>query len=729
MIHKKNDFYVRTVEEEAEEKRKYKLELCFRCPFYECELVKEYISNKSALAKNTSIDHIVPKVIRIDETAEDSSEESIVVAVPIKENDEIIDPDIGYIENELKNGCVMNNDLVQIECDSQWVAGGIGTDFQINIREHTKEIESEYDKWKPERPDRWEPKQAVYISAQTGQGKNTFIENTLLPYVRELNHKNRLDQKVLIISNRIALRLQIERRINSMNYIDSDQDLIYPYRGPHTKGPYEDITKVTSYQSLVKKADDLKYGQEQKASRYIFVVCDEAHFFTSDAMFNPETEKILQKIVYIFKDAIRIYMTATPYECLPHIKKHEEYVPKNTTGVFYHYKRDYSYLDTKYYTEFEELYDLIVKSVNEKKEKWLIFIDNKVKCEEVKKGLENYGATNKYPMKIEYKDIERGVPKITVVEKIFAVDTDKKRDKDYQDMVLDEKLNKDTFVLISTSVLDNGVNLTGIKNIVVSDMSQVKCLQMVGRARVEHEGDKKTLYIKRFNSDYVERRLSHLIKQQDGDYDNDMANISSGRNVYTNKKFYDKYYNDESEDWENAKHWFGRDEKEPQRVYPNEIARSLVDKRVALYEFILAEMRRNDEGQKVTGQKYLEYQLSWFGKKYDVENDITLADKDAKKKEFIEFLESRKGEKLFEDEQNQFSKNFTELHDKAFPRQDRNDERYYGINKIKKILNDLCIGYEAVNKQEKTPDGKNKTYWMIVKFDSGRLPFADVPPG
>ena len=63
-------------------------------------------------------------------------------------------------------------------------------------------------------------------------------------------------------------------------------------------------------------------------------------------------------------------------------------------------------------------------------------------------------------------------------------------------MVKNEKLDPDVYVLITTSVLDNGVNLAGIHNIVVSDMSKVKCLQMVGRARVANNGDRKTLYIK-----------------------------------------------------------------------------------------------------------------------------------------------------------------------------------------------------------------------------------------
>ena len=41
--------------------------------------------------------------------------------------------------------------------------------------------------------------------------------------------------------------------------------------------------------------------------------------------------------------------------------------------VFYHFKRDYSYLDVRYYSSNQELTDIIVNSDDER---WLIFIDN-----------------------------------------------------------------------------------------------------------------------------------------------------------------------------------------------------------------------------------------------------------------------------------------------------------------------------------------------------------------
>ena len=90
-------------------------------------------------------------------------------------------------------------------------------------------------------------------------------------------------------------------------------------------------------------------------------------------------------------------------------------------------------------------------------------------------------------------------------------------------MVLGEALGRETKVLIATSVLDNGVNFRGIDNIVISDTSKVKCLQMVGRCRVENNNEKITLYIKRFNKKYIENRIEYLKKQQDAYHSYDLA--------------------------------------------------------------------------------------------------------------------------------------------------------------------------------------------------------------
>lgn len=68
----------------------------------------------------------------------------------------------------------------------------------------------------------------------------------------------------------------------------------------------------------------MRKKQKNPNSKYIYVICDEAHFFTSDALFNPDTKNILSAIVQVFQDAVRVYMSATPYECLKYIINAED---------------------------------------------------------------------------------------------------------------------------------------------------------------------------------------------------------------------------------------------------------------------------------------------------------------------------------------------------------------------------------------------------------------------
>lgn len=643
---KKDNFRILNDEEESQ----YKFDFCKLCKFYECELVEEYLLFKK---NNPGIDFP------------------------------------SYDQNDAADGCPMKK-FVQIECGRKRIADGVRDAFKINTG-HNLEIETDTDKW--------EPKQPVFISAQTGQGKNYFVEKTLIPYVRELNRKKHTDQKVLIISNRIALRLQTENRIKNQNTEEVEEDTIYSFG---------ECADVISYQSILNRVDELNRKQERKTSRYIFVICDEAHFFTSDAMFNPDTDKILNAIVRTFKDAIRIYMSATPYECIDYIQESESnFSTQSRQLVFYHFKRDYSYLDVRYYSSHNELKD---KIINNGDERWLIFIDNKDECERFK-GILEAG---------EERSAEEGQTSSSCLQgKVFIVKAESKNNTKFQKMILNERFDSETKVLIATSVIDNGINFRGINNIVISDDSKVKCLQMVGRGRVDNRNDKITLYIKRFNEKHMESRLSYLMKQQDAYYKYDLAYDRPWENREYNyeAEFLNKFYNNKLDDWKNAKRLFARDRERPTRMSPNLIARSLVEKFVFRYEAILEEMKRTNEGLKVSGQKYLEYQLSWFSKKYDVENDITLPGKSKEEKKLIEFLESYviNEEKLFEDVQDGFSKEFTALHDKAFSRQERNKKREYKICKINTILKEHKMNYEVESHRENS--GGKKTYWKVVKLN------------
>lgn len=698
------------------EKAQYKFIFCRNCSFYECELIGEYTQFKANHLQELMISDCVGAIqshfnedfitnVRVTVASQNSSDQNNDVE-NCSHFDDVDSSDkytISYDQSNLKDDCIMSYRHVnQIECGRKRVSDGIGDHYKIELN---------YDGTiKDGIENRWEPIQSVFISAQTGQGKNYFIENVLIPYVKELNYKNKTNQKVLILSNRLALQKQIKNHLNENTCLEDNED-----REVYT---YNEVADVMTYHSVLRRKDILEKIQKKIKTRYIYVICDEAHFFTSDAMFNPHTQKILYEIIRLFQDAVRVYMSATPYECLEYIIKDEnryryslnfnkpQHKCKYSSMVFYHFKRDYGYLDIKYYSAIEDLYEIIVKSVNKRREKWLIFIDDIEKCKNIKERLEQVAKEMDSPFVIK-KDESK------TVEKVYSVDASSKKDLSYMKIINNEMPDKNTYVLISTSVLDNGVNLNGIDNIVVSDMEKVKCLQMVGRARVSDTDDHKTLYIKRFDVGYVEKRIRGFEAQKDAYHMYEVA-YNESEQSYTRSntfQFLEKYYNGNEKDWKDAKHWFGRSMNEPTNLYLNMIAKTSLDKLILQYKFILDEMKEESkEGKEHIGQKYLEYQLSLFGKTYCVDDDITFADKEKAKKEFIAFLESyaESGEQIDKEKQEKFKIQFTKLYDTAFDRADPNLDRCYGIRKMNGLLEGQHIDYEIEN---------HRVYWEVLKCE------------
>lgn len=588
--------------------------------------------------------------------------------------------------------CYMPYGIVRVECGTKNVTDGIGNDYKINPDYYLSDIE--YDCEINERG--WEPAQPIFISAQTGSGKNYFVEKTLIPYVKNLNLEYKANFKILIISNRLALRKQIENHIDDKYNIDD----IHQYNG---------CAHVITYQGLLRMEQRLKKQQKKKGEQYIYVICDEAHFFTSDAMFNPQTRRILSSIVGLFKKSIRVYMSATPYECLNYIAEQESIHLNKAIDeleqfqlAFYHFDRDYTYLNINAYSQIDELYDIIINSV-EKKEKWLICVDNKTKCSSIKNSL-----------------AKRFSEKSSSDEKILVVDAESKNDEKFISLLKNEKLDKETNILISTSVIDNGVNLNNIDNIVISDTNMTKCIQFVGRARTD--GTTKNLYIKRFDDKQIKHIILDYETYQEAYHSFDLA-YDSNSSVNHEYLFLSRYYDNQEKDWRTAKLLFGRAFNEPGKLYVNEIARSLVNMRVDAYRLILEEMEcegSEDADGSHIGQGYLEYQLSWFGKVYCEDNDVTFKDTEKAKAALLSFLKScSTGGVVYESEKQSdkrlakgdnkdndiqygdreaFKKEFAKLYDEAYGREDKNISRAYDLKKIKDLLQKRDLPFEIESK-------------------------------
>lgn len=684
-------------------------EFCAGCPLCECELVEQFrrfqethpeFQEQEIERISQTHPHIDAPLVTETDDREDVERTIVLPGTPLED---LIDPNslpisYGLQQEEQHKRCPIRRYIDPRNCGNKWVADGIGDDYKVDVDPEGMIIEKEtcvYNSWAPWRP--------VFISAQTGRGKNTFVEEKLIPYVRDLSRRKRRSYKVLILSNRAALKKQIENRLNGN---DDPETGIYSY------GEYAD---VMTYQRLLHNSKRLE-TPKKNPPKYLYVVCDEAHFFTSDALFNPYTKMILSRIRQLFeKSSIRIYMSATPYDCLEYIDQAETCAP-----LFYHFKRDYSYLDIKAYSSINDLYDLIVRSVKnadgncKQSGKWLIFIDDRHKCERVKHELEEHG-----------KSI--GLPLSTSM--VYAVSADSKSEPAYMKMVKEGKLGKDTYVLITTSVLDNGVNLDGIKNVVVSDMSQVKCLQMVGRARVSGPNDRKTLYLQRTKSDDVKKKIDAFKNQQDAYHEWQLAFESLDSSAFPKDLFLEKYFvNSTDRELIATRHQFGllttliepdlsHFSSTSPRIFPNEIAISLLEKLVPEYEAVYneiceekklrAESKGTGEGGKIIpGQRYLEYQFSWFGKEYSADNE-TYSDKEKAKKKLIDFLESYavSGEQV---DVQQFQKAFRPLWDAAFEMLEKDKSRKYGFKKINDALADKRLGYKLEGSHQIGP-------WQVVK--------------
>ncbi len=554
------------------------------------------------------------------------------------------EPEEDHLLEELKSE---NYPLEVIECGDSFVGDGVGESYKY-----------------------WEPDKPVFISAQTGKGKNFFVEETLLPYIRKMNHENIADKKILILSNRIALKSQTTERLSERYFVE-----------------------ILTYHSFLKI--------EQNWGEFSYVICDECHFFTSDSMFNPNTAVILQKIIRCFANAVRIYMTSTLSNCLRYIfdmeKEYDRYCNLNGRSikvdpVFHYYKfnRDYSYLNIKPYSKYSELYHIIEKSI-EINEKWLFFIDDKKGCRNLERKLRNNLNITK--------------------DDILVIDSESKDGADYEEIIKNEKFKQK--ILISTSVIDNGVNIKDLKlkNIVISDINKDKCLQMVGRKRVA-AGEKVSLYMKLFNTKYMENQISGLEKQEDAYHCHDLAysalsldSIGTQR-LSERSKFNAKYYNGDNRNFKNATHWFYRVDEKPEYVRYNHIARSYTTKvLIPRYNAIYDGMVKTG-----SGLKYLEHQLGWFGKAYSPEDNISKLSKENAETDFNNFIKGLCNRVLeTKDEQDSFGQEFFNFYNKAYGFRAQDNEsrtKAYGKHVINKIFAEQEIDLIITS---------NKEGWIINK--------------
>ena len=323
----------------------------------------------------------------------------------------------------------------------------------------------------------WRVPDEIFIETPTGSGKTTFVVETLA------EHALSMGKEVLLLVNRKILKTQIKRALAKQHGInglsDEELEIIKSFAG----------VTVLSYQEI---QSELKCRQfflsALNDERFFYIVFDEAHYVLQDSVFNRDIIFLLEAIPKISK-AVKIFASATMEEVEPFLLqilhasgeikectfssngRSQMYFEKTffTRGNIFSYKRraKHNIDQVRYFEKVETLVDYINHDNTE--DKWLIFVHSKSEALKLKKMISYESA---------YLDAD-------------VDETNSVRQQIIQNEQFDEK------ILITTKVLDNGINIKDIKlrNLVIMTFDRIEFIQMLGRKRFIEDEDGIRLFL------------------------------------------------------------------------------------------------------------------------------------------------------------------------------------------------------------------------------------------
>lgn len=329
-------------------------------------------------------------------------------------------------------------------------------------------IQEDYKNWLPRGVERHQKASRIFIESPTGTGKSSFILDKLFPFAAESNYN------VLYLANRSALNQQIKnalaRKLEVKGKIKKDEATFY------LPGSFCCLT-VINYQAISLNPMALKMF----LSDYVYIVFDEAHFFVEDSLFNAKTGLLLKSVLNESPDAVWIFLSATLdgsedllLTAADKIQPNN-LIDANLNKVVFRdhcivYKNNYqsAVYTPSFFRGIDDLMPVINRTAGEK---WLIFISS------IQRG----------------KALQQRIKKETGRKAVF-LSSENKADKRWKTLSTEERYDED--VLITTKVLDNGVNISdkGVRHIVIPFCDQTEFMQMLGRRRTA-EGERVYLYV------------------------------------------------------------------------------------------------------------------------------------------------------------------------------------------------------------------------------------------
>lgn len=373
----------------------------------------------------------------------------------------------------------------------RWIADGIKEDYKEWHMEETTFCSA--------------PK--IFIESPTGTGKTSFILKKFLPYAAEKN------QGILYFTNRTSLKQQIQNTAKGKRLIPVKyrEDNTHPVYGFHIYDKEQKESNISifkyphsaagiiimNYQSAfhhIRNIMEHYHGQ----NIFSYIIFDEAHFFLADALFNSMTGLLFDESMEWFKNSTMIFMSATLSEFESVFDKTAyQRIPKHPLKDIY--AQFYSENIIKYYNSYTKscyrafAYQNNAEILNEisesnEHEKWLIFVTSKNTGNNLKNAI------------------------ISETNKTAAFITAEKKNTGTWRRLIDESCYE-TDVLITTKVLDNGINIIDnrVRHIVLPFCDKTAFIQMLGRRRCE-ENEIINIYINQPTIQILNVKLIQLNK-------------------------------------------------------------------------------------------------------------------------------------------------------------------------------------------------------------------------
>lgn len=344
----------------------------------------------------------------------------------------------------------------------------------------------------------------ILIKAPIESGKTSFIYDYLV--------KDTTIRSIVMLSNRTLLKEQTKEdlKLKQIGFNTGDNKAYcYQIIGNVL---FSDDEKARDFRKQFKKDNDYSEEELEELYKHVkqfieedikevdYLILDEAHYFTSDSVFNKNTEKEFEYL-YNECEGTKLYMTATPEAFIEAVEKYEQVnnvsekdklivlnqlkqETREEKEMFYdismegeeelleHVKDHYKF-NFIHESERDQFLDEQVKMSNPN-DKMIYFTNNKIRGHAVSERANG--------MTYLSDNTKGGAFICSLYDKVFreAIDMEER------ERIVKKKYFKSD-VLVTTSVLNNGVNIhdENVKRIIIDYVDAGEAVQMMGRIRAK----------------------------------------------------------------------------------------------------------------------------------------------------------------------------------------------------------------------------------------------------